>query len=75
MITYDQHTLRLLGIPLFTLVVLIVCIASIAALLFGVVQWRQPSGKIFVITSAFILLLIALAIILVLVTVGLGTMG
>jgi len=74
-ITYDHHTLRLLGIPLFTLVVGTMFFAALAALFFGVSRWRQPAGKIAVISSAFILLLFALAIALVLVTVGSGSMG
>ena len=75
MITYDHHTLRLFGIPLFTLVVGIIFFAAVAGLFFGVSRWRQPAGKIAVFASVFILLLFALAIILVLVTVGSGSMG
>jgi hypothetical protein len=75
MITYDHDTLRLFGIPLFTLVVGIVFFAALAGLSFGVFRWRQRAGKIVVIASAFILLLFALAIMLVLITVGSGSMG
>ncbi len=75
MITFDHHTLRLFGIPLFTLVVGIMFLAAIAALYFGVSRWSQPSGKIAVIASTFILLLFVLAIILILVTVESGSMG
>lgn len=75
MITSDHDTLRLFGIPLFTLVVGIVFVAALAGLAFGVFRWRQPTGKIFVIASAIILLLFALTIMLVLFTVGSGTMG
>ena len=75
MITYDHDTLRLFGIPLFTLVVGIVFLAALAGLSFGVLRWRERTGKIVVIASAFILLLFALAIMLVLITVGSGTMG
>lgn len=75
MITYDHDTLRLFGIPLFTLVVGIVFLAALAGLSFGIVRWRQRNGKIVVIASAFILLLFALAITLVLITVGSGSMG
>jgi hypothetical protein len=74
-ITYDHDTLRLFGIPLFTVVVGIVFLAALAGLAFGVFRWRQRTGKILVIASAFILLLFALAIMLVLMTVGSGTMG
>ena len=75
MITYDHDTLRLFGIPLFTLVVGIVFLAALAGLSFGVFRWRQRTGKIVVIASALILLLFALAIMLVLITVGSGSMG
>ena len=75
MISYDHHTLRLFGIPLFTLVVGIVFFAALAALFFGISRWSRPIGKIAVIASAFILLLFALAIILVLVTIASGSMG
>ena len=75
MITYDHHTLRLFGIPLFTLVVGILFFAALAGLFFGAPRWRQPAGKIAVIASAFILVLFALALLLVLITVGSGSMG
>jgi hypothetical protein len=75
MMTYDHHTLRLFGIPLFTLIVGSVFLAALAGLTFGVIRWRQRSGKIIVIASAFVLMLFALAIVLVLVTVGSGSMG
>jgi hypothetical protein len=75
MISYDHNTLRLFGIPLFTLVVGVLFFAALAGLSFGVFRWKQRSGKIAVIASAIILLLFALAIVLVLVTVGSGSMG
>jgi len=75
MFTYDHDTLRLLGIPVFTLVVGIIFLAALAGLSFGVFRWRQRAGKILVLASAFILLLFALAIMLVLITVGSGAMG
>lgn len=75
MFTYDHDTFRLLGIPVFTLVVGIVFLAALAGLSFGVFRWRQRTGKILVIASAFVLLLFALAVMLVLVTVGSGSMG
>jgi hypothetical protein len=75
MITYDRDTLRLFGIPLFTLVVGIVFLAALAGLVFGLFRWKQRTGKMVVIASAIILLLFALAIMLVLVTVGSGSMG
>ncbi len=75
MMTYEHHTLRLFGIPLFTLIVGSVFLASLAGLSFGVFRWRQRTGKIVVLASAFILLLFALAIMLVLITVGSGSMG
>lgn len=75
MITYDHDTLRLFGMPLFTLVVGIFFLASLAALFFGLSRWKQPSGKIVVIASGVVLLLFALAIIFVLVTVATEIMG
>ena len=75
MITYDHDTLRLFGIPLFTLIVGSVFLAALAGLSFGAFRWRQRTGKIVVIASAFVLLLFALAIMLVLITVGGGGMG
>ena len=75
MFIYDHDTLRLLGIPVFTLVVGTMFLAALAGLSFGVYRWRQRTGKILVVASAFILLLFALAIMLVLITVGSGSMG
>jgi len=75
MITYDHDTLRLFGIPLFTLIVGSVFLAALAGLSFGVFRWRQRAGKIAVIVSALVLLLFTLAILLVLITVGSGSMG
>lgn len=75
MITYDHETLRLFGIPLFTLVIGSMFLAALAGLSFGVFRWGQRTGKIVVIVSAFLLLLFALAMILVLMTVENGSMG
>ncbi len=75
MITYDHNTLRLFGLPLFTLIVGILFLAALAGLSFGIFRWRQRAGKIAAIASAVILLLFALAIMLVLITVGSGSMG
>lgn len=75
MITYYHNTLRLFGVPLFTLVVGSIFIAALAGLAFGVFRWKQRTGKLVVIASAFILLLFALAVMLVLITVGSGSMG
>lgn len=75
MFTHDHDTLRLLGIPVFTLAVGIMFLAALAGLSFGVLRWRQRTGKILVIASALVLLLFALAIMLVLMTVGSGSMG
>lgn len=75
MFTYDHDTLRLLGIPVFTLVVGFSFLAALGGLIFGICRWRRRTGKIVFIASAFILLLFALAILLVLLTVGSGSMG
>jgi hypothetical protein len=75
MFTHDHNTIRLLSLPVFTLVVGIIFLAALAGLSFGVFRWRQRTGKILVIASAFTLLLFALAIMLVLITVGSGSMG
>ncbi len=75
MITYDHDTLRLFGLPLFTLIATAVFLAALAGLTLGVCQWRQRAGKIVAVASAFVLLLYALVILCVLVTVGTGSMG
>ncbi len=75
MITYDHNTLGLFGVPLFTLVIGIAFLATLAGLAFGVFRWRQLIGKVVFMASAFGLLLFALAIMLVLITVGSGSMG
>lgn len=75
MMTYDHDTVRPVMIPLFTLLVGIVFFAALAGLSFGIFHWRQRTGKIVVIASAFILLLFVLAIMLVLITVVSGSMG
>lgn len=75
MFAYDHDTLRLFGVPVFALVVGIMFLAALASLAFGVFRWRQRTGKILVIASAFLLLLFALSILLVLITVGSGSMG
>ena len=75
MISYDHDTLRLFGIPLFTLLVGSVFLAALAGLSFGVFRWKQRTGKIVTIAFALILLLFALAILFVLITVGSGSMG
>ncbi len=75
MITYDHDTLRLFGIPLFTLLVGSVFLAALAGLSFGVFRWKQRTGKIVTIAFAVILLLFALVILFVLITVGSGSMG
>jgi hypothetical protein len=75
MISYDHDTLRLLGIPVFTLVAGSIFLAALAGLSFGVFRWRLRSGKILVIASALFMLLFMLALILVLMTVGSGSMG
>lgn len=75
MISYDHDTLRLFGIPLFTLLVGSVFLAALAGLSFGVFRWKQRIGKIVTIAFALILLLLALAILFVLITVGSGSMG
>ena len=75
MITYDHNSLGLFGIPLGTLIVGMVFLAAIVGLRVGLFRWRQRTGKIVAIASAFLLLLLALASMLVLITVGSGSMG
>jgi len=74
-ITYDHQTLRLFGIPVFTLVVGSLFLAALIAVVFGLARWKQPVGKIAVVAGALVLLLFALAVVLVLITVGSGSMG
>lgn len=75
MFTYDHHTLRLLGIPVFTLIVGGLFIAALAGLLFGIPRWQKTSAKIAVIASALTLAAFALAAVFVLITVWSGSMG
>ena len=75
MITFDHSTLRLCGVPLFTLVVGIVFLVAITGLTYGIVRRKQRSGKIALLAAALVLLLFALAFILVLITVACGSMG
>ena len=75
MITYDHDTLRLFGIPLFTLIVGVLFVAALAGLLFGVPRWKKTGGKISVIATSFVLLIFAAAIVLVILTVRSGSMG
>jgi hypothetical protein len=74
MFTYDYHTLRFFGYPVFTLIVGAVFFASLAGLFFGIPRWSQWKGKITVIVSAGVLLLFALVILLVCFTVWIGSM-
>ena len=75
MITYDHDTLRLFGIPLFTLIVGVLFVAALAGLFFGIPRWKKAGAKITVIASSFILLIFAAAIVLVILTVRSGSMG
>ena len=75
MLTYNHDTLRLFGIPLFTLVVGVILIAALAGLFFGFPRRKQLGGKIAVIASSIVLVIFALAVLLVIVTVGSGSMG
>jgi hypothetical protein len=70
-----QRTLSLFGMPVFSLVLGLVFLASLAGLIFGVCRWNKVVGKIAFIASALLLLLFALAIVFVLVTVKIGSMG
>jgi hypothetical protein len=74
-ISFDQHTLRLFGLPVFTLIVGAVCLAALAGLVLGVLRWRQRSGRVVLLASALVLLLLALAVVMVLITVLSGSMG
>lgn len=75
MITYDHHTLRLFGVPAFSIALGSVLLAVLAALIFGVVRWKHRSGKIALAVSLAALLLAGLVIGLVLLTVKSGSMG
>ena len=75
MITYEHHTLRLLGMPLFTLMVGMVFLGALAGLTYGIFRWKRRAGKIATVMSALVLMAFAVAIILVLITVGSGSMG
>ena len=75
MITDDHDTLRLFGIPLFTLIVGVLFVAALAGLFFGIPRWKKTGAKIAVIASSFVLLIFAVAIVLVILTVTSGSMG
>ncbi len=75
MITYDHETLRLFGIPLFTLIVGGLFAAALAGLFFGIPRWKKTGAKIAVIASALVLLVFAVAVLLVIITVRSGSMG
>ena len=75
MFTYDHSTLRLFGVPLFSLVVGLVFVVSVLAFIFGVLRWRHPHGKAMAVAAGLVLLLFALAFACVLITVESGSMG
>lgn len=75
MITFDHHTLRLFGMPVFTLLVGIVFVAALAGFISGVLCWRRPAGKFAVIASLSLFLVYALAMVLVVITLAIGSMG
>ena len=75
MFTYDHFTLRLFGVPLFSIVVGLTFVAAIAAFFFGVSSWQRPIGKVSAVAGGFFLLLFVLVIICVLITVQSGSMG
>ena len=75
MFTFDHHTLRLFGIPVFTLIVGVLFVAAFAGLLLGIPQWKKTGAKIAVIASMLVLLAFALITVFVLITVWSGSMG
>lgn len=75
MITFEHETLRLCGVPVFSLVIGIVFLAAASGFLFGIARRKQPGGRLALIASASILLLAVVAIALVLLTVMSGSMG
>jgi hypothetical protein len=75
MFTFDHHTLRLFGIPVFTLFVGGLFVAALAGLLLGIPRWKKTGAKITVIVSTLVLLAFALATVFVLLTVWSGSMG
>ena len=75
MFTYDHHTLRLFGYPVFALIVGAMFFTALAGLFYGIPRWAQLKGRITVITSTCVLLFFALAIALVCYTVWSGSMG
>jgi ABC-type microcin C transport system permease subunit YejB len=75
MFTFDHHTLRLFGIPVFTLIVGVVFVAALVGLLLGIPRWKKTGAKIAVIASTLVLLGFALATVLVIITAWSGSMG
>ncbi len=74
MLTYEHHTLRLFGFPVFTLVVGVLFVAAVVGLVYGVSRWRLVQGKIALFASACVLLCFSLAIAFVFFTVITGSM-
>ena len=75
MITDDHDTLRLFGIPLFTLIIGTLFVAAFSGLFLGIPKWKQTGAKIVVIASTMVLLAFAVAIGLAILTVSSGSMG
>jgi hypothetical protein len=75
MFTFDNHTLRLFGIPVFTLLVGVLFVTAVAGLLVGIPRWKKSGAKIAVIASTLVLLAFGLVTVFVLITVGSGSMG
>jgi len=74
-IAYDHDTLRLFGIPLFTIIVGFMFVAALAGLFFGIPRWKKTGAKIAVVASTLMLLIFAGAFVLVILTVSSGSMG
>jgi high-affinity nickel permease len=65
----------LLGFPAFTVAAGLAIITAIAAFIYGVANWRKPSGKVAAVVSGLLLALLAVVVFCVLLTVWSGSMG
>ncbi len=75
MITYDHDTLRLFGIPVFTIVISLLLLTAVTLFLWGVTHWKKTAGKIAAVAAGLVLLAMILAVLAMLLTVASGSMG
>lgn len=75
MMTNDHDTLRLFGIPVFTIVISLLLLSAVTLFIWGVTHWKKATGKIAVVAAGLVLLATILAVVAILLTVATGSMG